>query len=336
MTDLGEVERIPIESREQWLGLRRQDITASDIAALYGVGYRSALQVWAEKVGKLPQQADSPLLRMGRWAEPMIFEALADKYPTLETRRAKIYLRSPKHRIGATLDALGLWRDPASTDQTGRPVEGAYRPGIIAINGKLVGAHAWKRNWCVDGETVYHGIHPPMGYEFQVLIEAMLAEAAYGEPCTAMLAPLVHDEWSADIHLVGVDRNPATELNFLERVKQFWFETDSGMHPQADVTKDSEALAKIYSEGVGEIDLRGDNRLPALFDERKRLGEVERDAKRRRDEIKVVFQERMGSAAFGVLADGRRVSLIPVRETIVPSYVRGAYRMLQLAKGSKR
>lgn len=98
---------IPITSRAEWLELRRQDVTASDIAAVCGVHpERSALQVYLEKVhAPLGADNDNKLMRRGRWLEPAVIAAVRDQHPDLDARAEGFYLRSPSLRIGATPDA---------------------------------------------------------------------------------------------------------------------------------------------------------------------------------------------------------------------------------------
>ena len=63
---LGVVERHPVTNRESWLRMRAADVTASDVASICGVGYRGALEVWAEKKGLIQPKGDSPILQRGR------------------------------------------------------------------------------------------------------------------------------------------------------------------------------------------------------------------------------------------------------------------------------
>lgn len=325
--DLGEVERHEIKSKAHWLGLRGQDYTASDIGSLYGIGYRSALQVWAEKTGRVPPTEDNPTLRFGRWAQPMIKKALEEKFPMLEPRDTNIYLRSPSCRIGATPDFISTMRE--IKDSRIR-----YLPGYLVIEGKLVYLEKFKAEWCDDGATVYGGITPPRAFEMQVLLTTMLAERYLGKPCTPVLAPLAYSPGWADVYLVPVKKQPELEAHFIRVVDKFWSDTDAGIQPEIDEKKDADVLTKLYPGGAPEVDLRGHNEhdLPALFDERVELGHQESGAKKRRKEIKAIFQGLMGNSLYARLADGRRISLLPVEEAWVEGYVRGAYRALRQAK----
>ena len=52
--------------REEWLLLRRKGIGGSDAAAIVGLNrWRSAFDVYAEKVGLKPEQPDNEAMRRG-------------------------------------------------------------------------------------------------------------------------------------------------------------------------------------------------------------------------------------------------------------------------------
>ena len=154
------IERRPITSRAEWLEWRMQDVTASDVAALFGVHPygRTALSVWAEKSGLTGGLADSAVLRRGRWAEPAVLAMLADERPTWIIRpRARSTLRDASIRLGATPDAVAI--DPE-------------RPGVGLVQIKTVTERVYERDWTND--------EPPIGYQLQALTEAMLAGASWG------------------------------------------------------------------------------------------------------------------------------------------------------------
>src|SRR5215831_14989490 len=166
--DFGHVDAIPITSREQWLGLRRQDITASDISAFFGKNFRSVFQIYAEKIGRAPPKLDNPLLWKGRIMEPAVFAALEDRYPMLELRPAKVYFRSPSHRAGATPDSFSLIRKPIDAED----LHIKFEPGILTIQAKVIGRRAFKKRWCVDNETPYRGLVAPPGDQIQAQMES--------------------------------------------------------------------------------------------------------------------------------------------------------------------
>src|SRR5690348_5406223 len=254
--DLGTIERHPVTTREAWLEMRKRDVTASDVASIAGVGYKSALAVWGEKKGLIAPTADNAILRRGRWFEPAIWMALKERFPTWELRPAKIYLRSPSLRLGATPDAVAI--DPD-------------RDGIVLIQGKVVSKPIFDRDWAADNA---HGAEVPLGYQLQTLTETMLAEKAYGQKVHPILAALVVDTFSAELYPIPVQRHPDAEQKILATVGKFWADFDAGRQPLVDPTQDHDTIKALYPIDNGTtIDLTADNSMPILMDRRALLSE---------------------------------------------------------------
>ena len=67
-------------SREQWLEERKKGIGGSDGAAILGLNpYKSADQVYGEKMDEIPPLEDNEILEAGRRMEPVIAEWYADR-----------------------------------------------------------------------------------------------------------------------------------------------------------------------------------------------------------------------------------------------------------------
>lgn len=68
------------KSRKEWLDARRSGIGGSDAAAILGVDpYRSALEVYCDKIGIAEPQADNDAMKWGRKLEPLVAEAYAEE-----------------------------------------------------------------------------------------------------------------------------------------------------------------------------------------------------------------------------------------------------------------
>jgi len=66
-------------SREEWLSLRKTGIGGSDAGSIMGVSkWGSALSVWADKRGLLPEKEDNDDLAFGRRMEPVLREWFQD------------------------------------------------------------------------------------------------------------------------------------------------------------------------------------------------------------------------------------------------------------------
>ena len=66
------IERVPLDniSRDEWLRMRRNFVSASEAATVCGeASYGSLAELYCEKRGLRPPQADSGVLKRGRWGE---------------------------------------------------------------------------------------------------------------------------------------------------------------------------------------------------------------------------------------------------------------------------
>jgi predicted phage-related endonuclease len=317
------IERINITDREQWLALRRQDVTASDVAIVCGEGaYASAAELYAEKKGLRPPLIDTAVLQRGRWTEASCFEALAENRPTWDIKRAKIYLRDPELRLGATPDGFAI--DPE-------------REGIGVVQAKSVARYTFRRTWMLDpDDSVDYGeAVVPEYYRLQTLTEAMLANAAW-----ACVAVIVTSEFDMEFRLFDVPRDDEIEDRIKYNVLKFWHDyLDPGIMPPFDPQRDERLVRLLYPKDTGTtVDLTGDNRALALTEDfiMKQAGAKRLTAEI--EEIRTELQGKLGENTFGLLADGRRLSWrTHVRKgyTVPPSSPR-IFRILRPEKATTK
>jgi predicted phage-related endonuclease len=101
------IERIEITSREQWLALRKPDVTASVVASLFGCHpYVSALKLYLAHSGVEFDEADNRVFRRGRLMEPTVALAVSEERPDWRIEKCDSYYRDPDLRLGATPDFL--------------------------------------------------------------------------------------------------------------------------------------------------------------------------------------------------------------------------------------
>lgn len=274
------VERIPIDpkkDRAAWLELRRRDVTASDVAAVCGVSpWKTALRVYLEKTGEVPEDSDSNLMRRGLWYEPAVIEAALYSTDWLSLTPARVYLRDPALRLGATPDAVG-------TDAEGQ----------FIVQLKVVERIAFE-TW--DG--------PPLPYQLQTLTEAML----WGAP-RAFLAVLINEPFGAEFISYPIPRNPGAEARIRRDVARFWEDVAAGRAPSADYSRDGDSLRALYPPrpDVPVADLRGDNYMTTLLDERAGLKAAVKTAEARLDAIDAEIVEKLAGAEAAT-CDGWRIS----------------------------
>ncbi len=238
---------IPIRDRASWLEMRRQDVTASDIAAVCGVHpTRSALQVWADKFNPQGDQ-DNKMMRRGRWLEDAVIFAFREGLPEWEINKPGIYVRSPSLRIGCTPDAL------------------AYDNQYHRIVQCKVVARSVFEEW--EGVA-------PLNYQLQVVTESKLTcpDATIG-----FLACLVISEFSAELEIFEIPILDEAWERAKSGVAAWWSDVNAGRKPRADYTKDGEVISRLYKSqdfGADPVDLSADNRLHELCDAYKGRGEA--------------------------------------------------------------
>ena len=92
-----ELVRVPGGDREAWLGIRRQGVGGSDVAAIMGLSrYRGALSVYMEKLGIYEPEdiSDRPAVHWGNVLEPVVGHEYAERHPEREIRRVNAVCRS--------------------------------------------------------------------------------------------------------------------------------------------------------------------------------------------------------------------------------------------------
>jgi hypothetical protein len=281
------IERHVITSREQWLDLRRLDVTASVAPALLGVHqYRTVFEMWALKSGLLTEDPDeSPSMRRGRLLEPVALELLRELRPQWTIEAPGVYLRDPALRIGATPDAFAIC-----------PERGA---GIVQV--KCVEPSVFRSQWR-DPET--REVAPPLWIAVQAIVEARLTGAAW-----AAVAPLRVGH-GIDIDVIDVPLHDGLMRRIESEVAAFWRAVESGQPPSPDFARDGETIAALHPTDADgpAIDLTAWNELPELIAEREAIAARAKADKARREAIDAEITLKLDGHPVGILADGREIT----------------------------
>lgn len=268
-------ERIPIVGRGAWLDLRKRDVTASEVAALFDAHpFRTHLQVYLSKTGQDGNRGDNPAMRRGRIMESAVAAAVAEEHPEWADaiRKAGDYWRLPDLRLGSTPDY-----------HIGDPDEAAS--GVLEC--KTMAPEEFEK-W---------GDAPPFAYTLQTLAQMMTTGAAWG--CIAVLVM----NRALDLHTFPVPRHAAAEAKIADAVRAFWCRVERGEAPPPTMPADRVTLAGMFKQDNGaEIDLTGDNELPGILAERATL----KAAMKRLAEIDDAIKAKVG-AARTALASGWRI-----------------------------
>lgn len=138
--------------REAWLAQRRGGIGGSDASTIAGVNrWGSRFELWLDKTGRLPEQPETPAMRMGRVLEPVV-AGLFTEETGVRTRRAGLMASKARPWQRVSVDDLtedgGLleckttnwrmaeeWDDDQVADHAEVQVQHA-----LAVTGR---SHAW-------------------------------------------------------------------------------------------------------------------------------------------------------------------------------------------------
>ena len=265
------IEKFPANSRADWLAMRKRDVTASEVAALFGAHpYKTALQVFAEKTVAGKSQGDNPAMRRGRILEPGCIVALQELHPDWIVDKCPDYYRAPELRIGATPDYI---RTVPADDNFGLPAH------TQIVECKTVNPEKWAE-W-------QGGV--PLAYQLQVVVQCKLVGASQG-----WIALLV-DNRAKDFELFNVPAHEGAWQRIVAKVSEFWAAVDAGELPKADYSQDRAALAALLPpvSGSAPIDLTGDNRICFLLDQREEARLKAAEMKERVDEIDAEIIEKL-------------------------------------------
>jgi len=278
------IERRTITDRAKWLEWRKQDVTASNVAALFHCHpYTTALRLYAAARGTEFPNEDNLTMRRGRWMEPTVAKAVSELRPEWRIEPATEYLRDPELRLGATPDFY-VYSGP---------------PGKGILQAKTVAPSVYAREWA-------DGVEVPLWIILQAVTEAMLAEADF-----IVVAALLVDPHFMDVAIHEFPRNPAAEEKIKYAVAQFWKNVESGIEPDPDFTRDANTIKAMWRAErtpPSEVDFTGNNEIPELLEERANLKEAIRVADQRCEAIDAKLRFEMKDAAIATGIDGWRIT----------------------------
>ena len=259
-----------IENEEHWLAMRRQDVTSTDTAALFGLSpYATAFEIWHQKRDdERPEFADTERMAWGRRLESAIAEGVAeDQGWTVEP--FKTYMRDPELRLGSSFDYRIL--SPAGD-------------GILEI--KNVDKWAFARSWLEHDDG---SIEAPEHIELQVQHQMEVAELDY-----AYIAALVGGN---EIKLVRRERDRLIGSAIRAKVAEFWASIEANKPPAPDYERDYDRIVRASLEHVEDKTIDADDKLEALLAELKDIQEFRKTTEAKEKALKAQIIEAAGTAS---------------------------------------
>lgn len=291
-----QVEAFEYSSREEWLELRRADITASEAGALFGLHKYTSLRKLALEKAYGENRPQTAAMRRGKIMEPSVAEAVTLDFGW-QLRRSNDYLRGrsaadPHLRVGATRDYVlpALPRDAllrALRDQALALGWDEHETVHLALECKSVEPFVWESEW---------GEHPPK----YILVQAAMQAALSGAVGTVVACLL--ENRTRDLFLYAVPRSPKFEAELFERISDFWRRFEAG-EEFAVGANDNADMAATYPQADTDmvVDLSEEEGWSELAAERQRLKDQTAKFKTRIDEIEAKFKDRLRGAVKAIL-----------------------------------
>lgn len=322
-------ELITPDSEEHWLSLRRQDLTSTDIAALFGLSpYKTAFELWHEKrSGESQAFVENERMRWGNRLEAAIAETLAEQQGW-SIRPFKEYGRLPELRIGSSFDFRIMTDTPPGNDMP----RDRESDSILEI--KNVDWLRFKQGWTVESDW----IEAPAHIELQLQHEMLVSGLRRG-----FLGVLVGGN---DTRLIERHADDAVHAAILQRAAKFWKSIDDNDPPSPVMPDDAATVIRLnsHAEPGTLLDARGNGAITELVREYIRIKNEAKDLDGIAEAMKAQLLEQIGEHEK-VIGDGFKISAGVVADspgTLITADMvgtriggRSGYRMLRVTQPKK-
>lgn len=290
---------IPFTDTDTWLQNRSQDITSTEVSALFGLSpYLTEFELYWRKKNKIYVTIEQTVrMKWGTRLQDSIAKGIAEDN-TWSIRPMTEYIRDPELRLGASFDYN---------------VNGT---GILEI--KNVDSLQFKEGWLIDGDN----LEAPPHIELQVQTQLAISRLSY-----AYIGALIGGN---NVKLIKREPNQKIIDSIKTRVSNFWANVESGKEPLPNFEKDAEFISSIYnrSEKGKILDISGDETFTEIAkkykentNEIKRLN-LTKDALKAEMLIKINDAEKAIGNGFSISA-----GIIPSSEL---SFKREEYRSFKV------
>lgn len=282
------------EDKQTWLKLRAEDVTSTEIAALFHCSpYLTQFELAHRKRQKLVVEIEeSERMKWGSRLENAIAQGIAEDLG-LNIRPMKEYVRDPSYRLGASFDyAIG-------------------EDGILEI--KNVDTLQFKDGWLIHGDT----IEAPPHIELQVQQQLALSGRKF-----AMIGALIGGN---RVKVIQREPNPAVIEAIRKQASAFWEKIQRGEEFPPSFPEDADLVCKLNGIATPGTVIQATSEIEALAKEYKAYSDAEKTAiegkKTAKANILKVIQD-----AEKVKGDQFSISAGMIGPKMIAAQERSAYR----------
>jgi predicted phage-related endonuclease len=264
------MKSIPMPSKSEWLAHKAKLLGGSEVASLFGIGYRTPLQLFMEKAGLSEPEDLSDVVPVlaGQIFEDSIAQ-LAAIVRGVSIHKSELFYMDEERRTCATLDYL-------FTEQDG---------STVPVELKFLGS---KRDYIpleTEGEYL-----PPDKFVIQVQWQLHHMDATHGY----LIAMIGNQE----LMINRIERDQALIDNLLTAAGNFWASVDSRKPPEPLLPRDYEAVMELMNRADPTKTMQAFSNLEieALITDYKAASEAEKAAADAKKTAKAKLLAFMGEA----------------------------------------
>ena len=310
------VKLYKFDNETEWLDMKRKAVTATEVASLFGFGYKSRRRLWHEKRGDIePDFVDNNAMRWGRRLQNVVGQGIAkDNGWRFQSLDLHFYLDDSLW-LGASPDGF-MWDTPA---------------GTLACEIKTTERFSDDLGWTDESA--------PIPYEFQNQHQMhLILKYAPGSIGGGVIAALGTRQNVREYHRAYDDRLGAL---IDQEAESFWHSIKQGTPPDPDWRCDSDLIAQFEKPvRAGEaVNLSLHNHAMALMQDYVALEQQVQPIKEEIDKIiakKIAIKNEilhiMGEAETAIIGDYKiKARMQRNEERFTPSH---EFRRFDLSKAT--
>ena len=303
-------------NEQEWLELRAQDITSTEIGALFGLSpYVTEYELWHRKKNQqVVTIEENERMKWGNLLENAIAAGVAEEQGWT-IRRMDEYIRGSDLRIGSSFDFSIEGEIKKDTGKDGKEIILDFKPGLLEI--KNVDGLQFKRGWIKNDDT--GELEAPLHIEIQLQHQLLVSGRQYG-----YIGALVGGN---NLVLLRRERNQSVLQSIKAKAKKFWDSIEANTPPDPNFQTDAAFVASLYgfSEPGSFMDLKGNEEVEVMAKRYKELGDAASAGDKERKAIKAQLLTIIGDSekAAGELF---KISAKTLEPKYIKAYTKKGYR----------
>lgn len=295
------------KSKEEWLRLRAEDLTSTDIAALFDISpYLSKFELWHRKKNRtVGEMLETERMKWGNRLQESIATGIAKDNGWIIDginggKLDNFYQRIEELKIGSSYDYF----------VSGPDIERS----ILEI--KNVDSLAFKEGWEVSEDAVEAPLHIELQVQYQLLVSG-LKKAYIGALIGGNRVVLIERKADSAVH-----------NSIIQKAAEFWKSIKDCEEPAPDFKRDASFIKSLYQAVSPEKTIQANERIEELVKRYKVAADEAKAAEEEKDAFKAELLTLIGDAEK-VKGEGFSISANLVGPCHV-EYERAGYRNMKI------